>query len=342
MLEMRIHHALAINQAALLTEDLPVLIPCNSAMCDEVVSFTSPQQPVCVGLTSSIHAPHDNDLSWTETRENAGAPNSTHGTTQASLLPIKSQTRSRSHFLTADGIQESIHCSTTPSSQALACPASLESSTSQFESPTAASTDADTLAVQTHEEPSGNPVPPTTQAIVSFNAPRGLAASIHAPQGYLPSQSRREKAAHSADVPDWAALAREDSAATPRSSSSAQRGQTPNQRLDDSDNSELDVPTTAIQDENEVSGADSDGSMHHADDREDAAGTYETDSGLDAVDDSNEQESATRSRRSRRRGKPRRPRPKVPYIPPPRMRNLTQHPAAEALIGARALPWHGR
>lgn len=194
------------------------------------------------------------------------------------------------------------------------------------------------LAVQTHKEPSDIPVPSTTRAVVSPNAPRGLAASIHAPQGCLPSQSKRETVVHSADAPNWAAAAREDSAAASRSSSSAQPRQTPNQRPDDGEDSELDVPTTskcATQDENEVSGVDdSDGSMHHADDREGGAGTYETDSGLDA--------SATRSRRSRRRGKPRRPRTKVPYLPPPRMRNLTQHPVADVLAGApRTLPWYG-
>lgn len=336
---MRIHHALAINQTALLTEDLPVFAPCTSAMCEETASFTGPQPLVCVGLTASIHSPHNDDLSRKETRENAGTPDSTHATKQASLLPIKSQTRS-------DGIQEFIHCAAKSSSQTLAYPTTLESNssqTSQFESPTAALSDADALAVQRLKEPSGNPVPPTTHAIIGSNSPRGLAASIHAPQGCLPSQSKREKAAHSADAPNWAALAREESAATSRNSSSAQ---TPNQRLDDGDDSKLDVPTTSRraiqQDENEVSGVDdSDGSIHHADNREGEAGTYETDSGLDAVDDSNGQESATRSRRSRRRGKLRRPRTKAPYIPPPRMRNLTQHPAAEALIGARTMPWYG-
>jgi hypothetical protein len=338
---MRIHPALAINQVALLTEDLPIFTPRTSAMCEEVASFTGPPPPVCVGLMTSIHASHNDDLSQTETQEYVGTPDSTHATEQASPLPIESQTLS--HSLAAHGIQESIHCAAKLSLQALAYPATPEPSAShrqvsQFESSTAASADVGAQAVQTHKEPSEIPVPPMTQAIVDSSAPRGLAASIHAPQGCLPSQSKRERAVHSADAPNWAAAAREDSAATSRSSSSAQREQTPNQRLDDGEDSELDVPTTskcAIQDENEVSGVDdSDGSMRHADDREDGAGTYETDSGLDA--------STTRSRRSRRRGKPRRPRTKVPYLPPPRMRNLTQHPVADVLAGApRALPWYG-
>lgn len=248
-----------------------------------------------------------------------------HAKKQENPLQIDSHIRSHSLELVsaAGGIRESTHSPIKPDSQELAHPTAAESSksrTSELESPTLAEI----------------PVPPTTQVIVGSTSPRGLAASIHAPQGC--------QAIHSADAPNWAAAARADStAAVSRGSGSAERGITPNQ--DDSD--QLDVPTAircaAVRDENEGSGVDdSDGgsTMHPTGDRWDGApaGFYETDSGLDAADDSNEQESTTtRSRRSRRRGKPRRPRTKVPYLPPPRMRNLTQHPVVDMILEARAL-----
>jgi hypothetical protein len=172
-------------------------------------------------------------------------------------------------------------------------------------------------AIQTRKEPAVFPVPPTT---VGPNSPRGLAASIHAPQVC--------QAIHSADAPNWAAAARADSTASSRGSP-AQRGKTLDQGLGDGNNS--DVPTAtrcAVQLEDEDEGFDRDGV---------SGGSSEIDSGLDAADDSNEQESVTRTRRSRRRGKPRRPRTKVPYLPPPRMRNLTQHPIVDMIVEAQAL-----
>lgn len=324
---MRAHHALAIDQAALPREHLPVFASQASAMSEEVTSIAGLAQPVFVGLKASIHAPHNNDLPRAETQECAGTLGSMHATSQDSPILIESQTRSHSPKLVsaADGIQE-------PGSQELTYPTAAESSTPQPFVP--AEADA-----TTNKGPANIPVPPTTEAIVSSNVPRGLAASMHA-RGCLPSQAKREIAVHSADAPNWAAAAREDSTVASQSSSSTQRGKMPNQRPDDSD--ESDVPTASrcsIQDENEEGSGihDSDGSMHRVDNRDGAACDHETDSWPDAADDSNEQESAIPSRRSRRRGKPRRPRTKVPYVPPPRMRNLTQHPAVQVLVGARAL-----
>ena len=343
---MRTHHALAINQVALLMEDLPILTSRASAISEEGTSFSElPQPAVFAGLKASVHAPRNDDLSGTETEEYIGTLNSKHTTTQESPFPIESQTSSHSPKIvsTADEIQESAHIAPKPSSQELSYPETPESSTSQasrVESPTVTPAEMDVKAIQTHKEPSEIPVPPAAHGVISSNAPRGLAASMHAPQGCLPSQVKTAIAVHLADAPNWAAAAREDSAAASRGSSSAQRGKTPNQALDDGD--KLDVPTAsrcAIQEENEEGSGihDSDGSMHTADDQDGAAGSCETDSGLDAADDSNEQGSATRSRRSRCRGKPRRPRIKVPYLPPPRMRNLTQHPAVEVLVGTHKL-----
>jgi hypothetical protein len=334
---MRTHHALAIDQVALSKEHLPVFTSQASAMSEEVTSIAGLAQPVFVGLKASIHAPRNDDLSRADTQECAGTLGSMHATPQESPILIESQTRSHSPKLVsvADGIQESTHSAPKPGSQELTYHAAAESSTTQAFAP--AEVDA-----TTNKGPTNIPVPPPTEAIVSSNVPRGLAASIHAPGGCLPSQAKREIAVQSADAPNWAAAAREDLilAAASRSSSSTQRRKTPYQRPDDGD--ESDVPTASrfsIQDENEDGSGihDSDGSMHRADNRDGEACDHETDSWPDAADDSNEQDSATPSRRSRRRGKPRRPRTKVPYLPPPRMRNLTQHPAVQVLAGARVL-----
>ena len=306
-------------------------------MGEEVASFAGPPQlPVFLGLKASIHAPCNDDLSQTHTQERDGTLDSIHTIKQENPLAIGSQTRSHSPELVsaADGIQGSTHSATKPGSQELAHPAAAEPSTSptsEIEPATLALAEG---AIQTHKEPASIQATPTTPAKIGPNSPRGLAASIHAPQG--------RKAVHSADAPNWAAAAREeDSTAASRGSSSTQRRKTPNQGSDDSE--ESDVPTTtrrcAAQDENEESGLDdSDGSIHPTDDLDGLlTGSYETGSGLDAADDSNEQESATRSRRSRRRGKPRRPRTKVPYLPPPRMRNLSQHPIVDVISEAQAL-----
>ncbi|KAH9049542.1 hypothetical protein EDB84DRAFT_1046995 [Lactarius hengduanensis] len=329
----------SIDQVVPLRADLPVFTTRTSA---EVASSSRSPQPVLVGLKGSIHAPRNDDLSRTRTQECIGTLDSTNAIKQECPLPIEFQTRS--HFpeavSAADGIQESIHSAPKPGSQGLAEPAAAESSTSLasgLQSCPLAPAPADTRATLAPEEPAEIPVPQLTQAIIGSNAPRGLAASMHVLKGCLPSHAKREIAGHSADAPNWAAAAREDSTAASRGISLAQRGKTPDQGLDEGD--ESDVTRCAIQGENQMSGVDdSDGSMHSAaDDRDGAAGSSETDSGLDAADDPNEQESATRSRRSRRRGKPRRPRTKVPYLPPPRMRNLTQHPIANMIVEAQAL-----
>ncbi|KAH9176849.1 hypothetical protein EDB89DRAFT_1592295 [Lactarius sanguifluus] len=245
-------------------------------------------------------------------RSVSGTLDSMNATQQECPPSIEFQTRSYFPEVVSavDEIQESIHSAPKPSSQGLADPAAAESSTtpaSGLESCPLAPAQADTRATQAPAEPAEIPAPQSTQAIIGSNAPRGLAASMHALKGCLPSHAKREIAGHSADAPNWAAAAREDSTAASRGSSLAQRGKTSDQGLDDGD--ESDVPTATrctIRGENEMSGVDdSDGSMHPAaDDRDGVAVSSETDSGLDAADGLNEQESATRSRRSRRRGKP--------------------------------------
>ncbi|KAI9445361.1 hypothetical protein H4582DRAFT_2183346 [Lactarius indigo] len=332
---------ISLDQVALLRADLPDFTPRTSAMSEEVAS-SGPPQRILVGLKGSIYAPRNDDLSRTQTQEDFGALDLMHSRIQASPLPIESKARSNSPgpVSAVSRIQESTHSPPTPRSQELADSAAAESSTSLasgLEFCALAPAEADTRTTQTPKELAKIPVPSSAQVIAGSNSPRSLAASMHAPKGCLPSQAKREIAGHSADAPNWAAAAREDSAAASRGSSLAQRGKTPDQGLDDGD--ELDVPTAtrcAVQDENERFGVDdSGGSIHPSDDLDGAAGPSETDSGLDAAEDPNEQEFATRSRRSRRRGKPQRPRTKVPYLPPPRMRNLTQHPIANMLVEAQ-------
>ncbi|KAF8273857.1 hypothetical protein EI94DRAFT_1079414 [Lactarius quietus] len=233
---------IAIKEVALLREDLPIFTARTSAIGQEVASFAGPPQPVFAGLRASIHAPRNDDLSRTELQEYVGTSDSAYEK-QASSFPTESQTRSHSPDLvsTADEIQVSTHSAPKPGSQEYTNPATLESSTSQtsrLESSTIAPADADATVIQTRKEPVETLVPPT---IVGPNVLRGLAASIHAPQGCPSNQAKRERAVHSADAPNWATAAREDSMAASRGSSPAQLGNTPNQRLDDGD--EPDVPT---------------------------------------------------------------------------------------------------
>jgi hypothetical protein len=168
----------------------------------------------------------------------------------------------------------------------------------------------------------------------------GLAASIHAPERCLPSQAVKHSSNHSADTPNWAAAARAKASAKPGSSSPTCRGQAPAELALDEDESELSTTTRcAVQDEEEEGSVDnSDGSLGSTDDQEGVVGPGEAEDGPDADADPNEEDSTTRSRRTRRRGRPRRPRQKVPYLPPPRMRNLTQHPIVDVFAAqAQAL-----
>lgn len=169
----------------------------------------------------------------------------------------------------------------------------------------------------------------------------GLAGSMHAPGARcsIPHQAGQGSSKHSADVPNWAAIARAKVPSNPkasRGSAPAQSDNSPNPALD-KDGSEVQTTRCAAKDqEEEGSIDDSDGPSDHADDLEDKTGSGETDNGLDELDvELNEQDSTTRCRRNRRRGKPRRRRQSVPYVPPPRMQNLTQHPIVN-LLAAQA------
>jgi hypothetical protein len=171
----------------------------------------------------------------------------------------------------------------------------------------------------------------------------GLAGSIHAPGARIPHHAAQGSSKHSADAPNWAAAARADSevpSKASRDTTPAQSGNSSNPALD-KDVSEL--PTTircAAKDQDEEGSVDnSDGYSDHADVPEGTTGSSETDNRLDEMDDeTSEQDSTTRCRRTRHRGKPRRRRQRVPYVPPPRMQNLTQHPIVDILAAQAQAP----
>jgi hypothetical protein len=167
----------------------------------------------------------------------------------------------------------------------------------------------------------------------------GLAASIHAPERCLPSQDVKHSFKHSADTPNWAAAARAKASAKSGSSSPTCRGKTPAEPSLDEDESEPSTTTgCAYEDEEEGSVDNCDGSLGSTEDQEGIMGPGEAEDGPDADTDPNEEDSTTRPRRARHRGRPRRPRQKVPYLPPPRMRNLTQHPIVDVFAAqAQAL-----
>ncbi|KAH9056927.1 hypothetical protein EDB87DRAFT_1138583 [Lactarius vividus] len=236
---------ISIKQVAPLRADLPVFTTRTSATSEEVASSSGSPQQVLVGLKDSIHAPRNDDLSQMRTQECIGTLDSMHAMKQE--CPPHTEPQARSHFLeaiaTAEGIQESIHSSPKPGSQGLTDPAAAESSTSPasgLESRPLAPAQADTKATQGPKEPAGILVPQSTRTTIGSNAPRGLAASMHA---RLPSHPQREIAAHSADAPNWAAAVREDSIAASRGSSLAEREKTPDQGLDDGDESDFTTAT---------------------------------------------------------------------------------------------------
>jgi hypothetical protein len=161
---------------------------------------------------------------------------------------------------------------------------------------------------------------------------RRLVGSIHATKRYLPNEATQHSSKHSPDAPNWAAAARAEKSGKSGNSSPTRRGEVPEPALDENEPEPSTSTRCAVQGEEEGSVDNSDGSLGSTDDQEGSVRPSETEDGLDAGADSNEEEgSMTPSRRTRRRGRPRRPRQKVPYLPPPRMRNLTQHPIVDML-----------
>jgi hypothetical protein len=174
----------------------------------------------------------------------------------------------------------------------------------------------------------------------------GLAGSIHAPGARcsIPHQAGQGSSKHLADAPNWAAIAiAKVSSKASRGSGPAQTDNSSDPALDE-DGTEVSTTTRcAARDQEEEGSIDnSDGPSDHADDLEDKTVSSETENGLDELDDGlNEQDSITRCQRNRRRGKPRRRRQSVPYVPPPRMHNLTQHPIVNLLAAQAQAPPNG-
>ena len=184
-------------------------------------------------------------------------------------------------------------------------------------------------------------LPTTRSSLTDSRTQSGLAGSIHAPCARTPHQAAQGTSKHSVDAPNWAAIARAEVFSKVSEGSAAVQSDNSSNPALDTDGSE--PPTTtrcAAKDQGEEASIDnSDGSSDHADDLEVTTGSGETDSGLDEVDDEpNEQDSTTRCRQTRRRGKPRRRRQRVPYVPPPRMQNLKQHPIVDLLAAQPQAP----
>jgi hypothetical protein len=304
---------------------------------NEVISLAEPRCPVSVGLKASIHAPRSEVVSPTQgcagVSESMDAPRlvcappNTSNTpecpveTGSSQAPINAVEEPESSGNTppttptpprlTGGLRASIHAPPDPSAVALQV---LCDNTEKLGKESAHS--------MTRSSPTDI----------------GLNASIHAPARCPPSLPAQRSSKHHTDVPNWAAISKaqnsESSTASGGISSHALRGNSPDPTLD--------VPTTTMRcaargQEGRGSVDSSDGFLiYSVDDQEESStsttGSGETDQdstlGDDTeADDPNEQDNdfftQPSSRRARRRGRPWRPRQKVPYVPPPRMRNLT-------------------
>ncbi|KAI0005561.1 hypothetical protein BJV74DRAFT_792784 [Russula compacta] len=330
------------NRVTLLRADAPIFKPRSSGMDKDVALLPGLQGTVSVGLKGSIHAPQNDEVLHTQGCDRvsesmhairrACAPATTFETNSGSLEPAVETGGFRASIVAVEGRDAQ---PASPNSQGLT--SGIHAS---VHAPQRLSPGAQQALDENTEKLRMPPTQVTTRSSPTDDDMRsGLNASMHAPKGCLPSQAAQRSPKHSADAPNWAAAARtqDSSAASSDDSFLAQRGNSPDPVVLAS---EL-PPTTsrcAVQGRGEGSTSvdNSDGSSDHADDHEGTTttGSGETDNGLDEADDLTEQQDSTaRARRTRRRGKPRR-REKVPYVPPPRMHNLTQNPIVD-IIAAR-------
>ena len=308
-------------------------------------SLAGTQQPIVVGSNASVHAPRNEESLQTEecvgvlepkhATRRACAPTTTFETTSDLLKPPAETGAFQPFTHAADGINTEPADSYSPGG-------------TKIYASNHALDQLDTEALDETTELGSQLYHAVASSSSAENAEQhGLTASIHAPRGGLSRQAAKQSSGHSADAPNWAAAARDSDSEKSGSGSPARR---PKAQELAPDEGELEPSTTtrcAVQDKEEGSVDNSDGSLGSTDDQEGAKGRGEIENGLDAGADSNEEGSTTQSRRSRRRGRPRRTRQKMPYHPPPRMRNLTQHPivdifAAQAQAhGAQAAPSTG-
>ena len=316
---------LAHSQVTLLRADAPVFKPRNLGL-KEVVSHA---EPVSVGLRASIHAPRNEEVS--QTQGYAGMSDPIDATRRACSPPT---TNTPEHLVETGSLHASaasIDAVEEPTLSGNAQPTRSTSPkvTSGIQASIHAPTRAPQVLDENMEESGDGPTHAMTRSSRTDNgAQSGLHASIHAPARCHPSQSAQRSSKHTTDVPNWAAISRAQNSSTASEVGlQAQRGNSP----DPARASELPTTTRCAARDQEGGAVDnSDGSLVSVDDLEGTTGSGETDSTLSEADDSN-QDPTKPSRRPRRRGKPRRPRQKVPYVPPPRMRNPIQHPAVDGV-----------
>ena len=276
---------------------------------NEIAPLADLRPPVSGGLKASIHAPQDEGVSQTQ---GCAVTESVGSTRQACASPTTSNTPELP--VETGSFRASIDVVEEPESSG---------AVQSTRSPSPAVSGGVYASIHAPPNPSNG-----TQS--------GLYASIHAPARSPPNQSAQHPHKHHTDVPNWASICRaqntSSSSASGGSNFQAQRGNSPDRAPLDEGAPEL--PTTtrcAARDQQGGSVDNSDGPLVHVDDPEGTTGSSETDSTLGEADDPNEQDLPKPSRRTRRRGRPRRPRQKVPYVPPPRMRNLIEHSAVDVL-----------
>jgi hypothetical protein len=287
---------------------------------NEVTSLADLRPPVSVGLKASIHAPRNDEIS--ETQGCVGVSESTDATRRACAPPTTPD--SPEHPVDTGSFQASIDAVEETESSGSAQP--TRSTSPGVSGGVYASIHASTGALPTLGDNMEKPHAMDRSSQTNNGTQSGLYASIHAPTRYPPNESAQRPSNHHTDVPNWAAICKAQNSSSSTASGGsfqAQRGNSPDPALDEG---ALTTTRCAANDQEGGSVDNSDGSLVYVDDQEGTTGSGETDSTLAEMDDPNEQDFTKPSRRTRRRGRPRRPRQKVPYVSPPRMRNLTEHP----------------
>jgi hypothetical protein len=307
---------------------------------NEVVSHAELRRPVSVGLEASIHAPQSEEVSQTQGCARVSQPIDATG---RACSPPTTDTPERP--VETSSLHASIDVAEEPTSSRNAQPTRSTSPKvtgrihASIHAPPDSSTGAPQAVGENIEKSGEKPTHAMTRSSPTDNGTQdGLHASIHAPARCRPSQSAQRSSKHSTDVPNWAAISRaQNSSTAPGGGFQAQCGNSPDPA------GAPDLPTTtrcAARDQEGGTVDNSDGSLVSADDQEGTTGSGETDNTVSEADDS-KQDSTKPSRRPRRRGKPRRPRQKVPYVPPPRMRDSIQHPAVDVMAqGPASLSSH--
>ena len=312
----------------MLRADAPIFKPRSLGM-NEVTSLSEPRPPVSVGLKASTHAPRNDEIS--ETQGCVGVSESTDATRRACAPPT-----------TPDSLEHPVDTGIPQASiDALEEPESSESA-QPTRSTSPGVSEGVYASIHAPPNPSTGALPALGDNMEKSHAmdcssqtnngtQSGLYASIHAPTRCPPNESAQRPSKHHTDVPNWAAICKAQNSSSSTASGGsfqAQRSNSPDPALDEG---ALTTTRCAANDQEGGSVDNSDGSLVYADDQEGTTGSGETDSTLAEMDDPNEQDFAKPTRRARRRGRPRRPRQKVPYVPPPRMRNPTERPGLGVL-----------